>query len=125
VVEERTPKESKSVPSAREEARNSLKRRPELREKGRFHREGPKGVSPGPPNAGESELLDAILGKKRTLASTVPAPRDYLTDAVFWGKVRAERVKSAGSRQKGGDELEKMGRKLALERMGKADLAPG
>ncbi|MDR2199170.1 MAG: tRNA uridine-5-carboxymethylaminomethyl(34) synthesis GTPase MnmE [Deltaproteobacteria bacterium] len=121
--EEWTPKDADDLLNALKEARESLKSLIDLRKRGRFYRDGLKVVLAGAPNAGKSELFNALLGKKRALVSPVPGTtRDYLTAAVSWGNVRVELVDTAGLREEGGDELEKMGQALALEQMGEADL---
>jgi tRNA modification GTPase len=101
----------------------SLRELIELRKSGRMWREGVKVVLAGLPNAGKSELFNALLGKRRALVSSIPGTtRDYITAVLEWGRVRVELVDTAGLREEADGELERMGQDLALEQLGEADL---
>ncbi|MDR2353225.1 MAG: tRNA uridine-5-carboxymethylaminomethyl(34) synthesis GTPase MnmE [Deltaproteobacteria bacterium] len=95
----------------------------DFRQNGRIYRDGLKAVLAGPPNAGKSSLFNALIGKKRALVSQIPGTtRDYLTTSLTWESIRINLVDTAGLREEGADELEAMGRDLALEQIEDADL---
>jgi tRNA modification GTPase len=91
---------------------------------GRIYRDGMRVVLCGPPNAGKSSLLNALLGRERALVSPKPGTtRDYLEAAVSWSGIRVELVDTAGLREEGADELESLGQDLARRELERSDVA--
>ena len=78
-------------------------------ERGRIVREGVSVVLVGPPNAGKSSLLNALLGSERALVSALPGTtRDTLEESLALGGFVARLIDTAGLRT-GADELESAG----------------
>jgi tRNA modification GTPase len=78
-------------------------------ERGRIVREGVSVVLVGPPNAGKSSLLNALLGSERALVSAVPGTtRDTLEESLALGGFVARLIDTAGLRT-GADDLEGAG----------------
>ncbi|MDR2456133.1 MAG: tRNA uridine-5-carboxymethylaminomethyl(34) synthesis GTPase MnmE [Deltaproteobacteria bacterium] len=91
---------------------------------GRIYRDGLRVVLCGPPNAGKSSLLNALLGRERALVSSEPGTtRDYLEAAVSWGGIRVELVDTAGLREEGAGALENLGQDLARRELERSDVA--
>jgi tRNA modification GTPase len=102
---------------------DSLKELLEMRRSGRVYKDGLRVVLAGPPNAGKSSLFNFLIGKKRALVSKIPGTtRDYLEAPLNFGKLRVNLVDTAGLRDEGLDELESLGKELALEQIGGADV---
>jgi tRNA modification GTPase len=94
-----------------------------MRRSGRVYKDGLRVVLSGPPNAGKSSLFNALIGKKRALVSKIPGTtRDYLEAPLSFGKLKVSLIDTAGLRDEGADELELMGKELALEQIGGADI---
>lgn len=78
-------------------------------ERGRLVRDGVSVVLVGPPNAGKSSLLNALLGGERALVSALPGTtRDTLEENLALGGFVARLIDTAGLRA-GADELERAG----------------
>lgn len=66
-------------------------------------------VLTGPPNAGKSSLLNALLGFERAITSSIPGTtRDLVTATVVWDGYPLEFIDTAGLREQG-DMLESAG----------------
>ncbi|MDR1165772.1 MAG: tRNA uridine-5-carboxymethylaminomethyl(34) synthesis GTPase MnmE [Deltaproteobacteria bacterium] len=121
--EEWTDENSLSLQESLRDAARDLDKLLEIRRNGRVFREGLKVVLAGPPNVGKSSLFNALLGQKRALVSSIAGTtRDYIVAPLSWDSLKVELVDTAGLRDEGADELEAMGRDLALERVVEADL---
>jgi tRNA modification GTPase len=67
---------------------------------GRIYREGVKVVIAGPPNAGKSSLLNALLESNRAIVTDVPGTtRDTIEEAVSIGGISFRLVDTAGLRE--------------------------
>ncbi|MDR3204714.1 MAG: tRNA uridine-5-carboxymethylaminomethyl(34) synthesis GTPase MnmE [Deltaproteobacteria bacterium] len=94
-----------------------------LGQSGRIFRTGLRVALAGPPNVGKSSLFNALLGKDRALVSRVEGTtRDYLESSVDWQGLRVELVDTAGLREEGADELERLGQELTKREMTRADV---
>ncbi len=89
---------------------------------GRIAREGARLVLLGPPNAGKSSLLNALLGFERALVAPVPGTtRDYLEAPLALEGLPLEAVDTAGVRATD-DPIERAGVERALGLARTADL---
>lgn len=78
-------------------------------ERGRLVREGLHAAIVGPPNAGKSSLLNALLGEERAIVSEIPGTtRDTIEESVAIDGVRVRLVDTAGIRAHA-DRLEAAG----------------
>ncbi len=78
-------------------------------ELGRLVREGMTVAIVGPPNAGKSSLLNALLGFERAIVSEIPGTtRDAIEDAIVVDGVRLRLIDTAGIRSHA-DRLEAAG----------------
>lgn len=78
-------------------------------ESGRVVREGLSVAIVGPPNAGKSSLLNALLGEERALVSAIPGTtRDTIEESLAIDGVHVRLVDTAGIRS-AGEELEAAG----------------
>ncbi len=78
-------------------------------ERGRLLREGVNVAIVGPPNAGKSSLLNALLGEERAIVSELPGTtRDTIEELVLIGGVGVRLVDTAGIRAHA-DRLEAAG----------------
>ncbi len=67
---------------------------------GRIYREGVKVVIAGPPNAGKSSLLNALLESNRAIVTDIPGTtRDTIEEAVSIGGIWCRLVDTAGLRE--------------------------
>jgi len=67
---------------------------------GRIYREGVKVVIAGPPNAGKSSLLNALLESNRAIVTDIPGTtRDTIEESVNIGGVSFKLVDTAGLRE--------------------------
>ena len=92
-----------------------------LRER-RLLREGALVVLAGPPNAGKSSLMNALLGESRAIVSATPGTtRDSIEEWLDVGGWPVRIVDTAGIRESD-DEIESEGVRRAESLMAKADL---
>jgi tRNA modification GTPase len=92
-------------------------------ERGRQVREGTWVAIVGPPNAGKSSLLNALLGSERALVSEFAGTtRDTIDETLAIEGVRLRIVDTAGLRESS-DPLELAGMKRAQEALSAAHLA--
>ena len=78
-------------------------------EVGRLVREGVSVAIVGPPNAGKSSLLNALLGEERAIVSEIAGTtRDTIEESIAIGGVRVRLVDTAGIREHA-DRLESAG----------------
>jgi tRNA modification GTPase len=76
----------------------------------------------GPPNAGKSTLLNALLREERALVSPVAGTtRDTVEDEINLGGMVFRFIDTAGIRETG-DEIEKMGIQRSLQALEKAEM---
>ncbi|WP_027369996.1 tRNA uridine-5-carboxymethylaminomethyl(34) synthesis GTPase MnmE [Desulfovermiculus halophilus] len=88
----------------------------------RCYREGALVVLSGPVNAGKSSLLNALLGRKRAIVTSVPGTtRDYLEEGLNLDGLPIRLVDTAGLRQTE-DEVERAGLEQGADLMQQADL---
>ncbi|HDS02342.1 MAG TPA: tRNA uridine-5-carboxymethylaminomethyl(34) synthesis GTPase MnmE [Firmicutes bacterium] len=77
----------------------------------------------GPPNAGKSSLMNALLGHERVLVSETPGTtRDYVTEPFLLEGHYLTLIDTAGLRDAGAMEIERKGIEKARALSGKADL---
>lgn len=81
---------------------------------GRLYKDGARVVLVGPPNAGKSSLLNALVGEERALVHHVAGTtRDVVEDLVVWEGVPIRIVDTAGLRtlmqESAADEVEALG----------------
>jgi tRNA modification GTPase len=82
-----------------EEAVEEINRLVESFKSGRVFREGVKVVIAGPPNAGKSSLLNALLKSNRSIVTDVPGTtRDTIEESVVIGDISFRLVDTAGLR---------------------------
>ncbi|MBI4744336.1 MAG: tRNA uridine-5-carboxymethylaminomethyl(34) synthesis GTPase MnmE [Actinobacteria bacterium] len=90
--------------------------------RGRILREGLKVVIVGKPNVGKSSLLNAMLGKKRAIVTSIPGTtRDLITESISINSVPVVLYDTAGIR-KVSDEIEKEGISLSKKSIKDADI---
>jgi tRNA modification GTPase len=88
----------------------------------RCYREGALVVLAGRVNAGKSSLLNALLGRKRAIVTSIPGTtRDYLEEGLNLGGLPVRLVDTAGLRQTL-DEVERAGLEQGEDLMLRADL---
>ena len=88
----------------------------------RIMRDGAVVVLAGPPNAGKSSLMNAMLGENRVLVSDTPGTtRDTVEAWLDIGGWPVRLVDTAGLRETG-DEVEAAGVRRAAEQVAKADV---
>ena len=76
----------------------------------------------GPPNAGKSTLLNALLGEERAIVSDIPGTtRDTVEECLVIGGLRYRFIDTAGLRE-GGETIEQLGMQRAVESIRKARL---
>jgi len=76
----------------------------------------------GPPNAGKSTLLNALLRRERVIVHPHPGTtRDVVRETVSLGGVPFELMDSAGLRS-GGDEVERLAIQKTTEMLGRSDV---
>lgn len=86
-------------------------------------RDGPVVVLSGPPNAGKSSLFNALLSRDAAIVSDIPGTTRDLIEAAVIRNGRAFRlVDTAGLRDRGVDEVERIGIARAAEAIEGADL---
>ena len=91
-------------------------------ERGRILRDGLRVAIVGPPNAGKSSLLNALLGENRAIVTSVPGTtRDVIEEAADFGGVPVILSDTAGLRETP-DEVERIGVERAQEAARSADL---
>ncbi|MGM9753625.1 MAG: tRNA uridine-5-carboxymethylaminomethyl(34) synthesis GTPase MnmE [Candidatus Cryptobacteroides sp.] len=74
----------------------------------------------GPPNAGKSTLLNALLGEERAIVSDIPGTtRDTVEECLVIGGLRYRFIDTAGLRE-GGEAIEQLGMQRAVESIRKA-----
>lgn len=92
-------------------------------EKGRLVREGTTVAIVGPPNAGKSSLLNALLGEDRALVSEVPGTtRDTIEESIAIDGVLVRLIDTAGIRSRAG-RLESEGIERARRALEQARIA--
>lgn len=92
-------------------------------EHGRTLRDGLHAVIVGPPNAGKSSLLNALVGSERAIVTEIAGTtRDLLHETIHVDGVQLTLVDSAGLRS-GGDAVEREGMRRARTELQRADLA--
>lgn len=85
-------------------------------------REGFKVLLCGPPNAGKSSLLNALLGRRRAIVSEISGTtRDLIEESMTLDGFRLVLCDSAGITETE-DQIERIGVELSLERLEWADL---
>jgi len=85
-------------------------------------RRGARVVLAGPPNAGKSSLLNALVGEERAIVTAIPGTtRDLIEVPLALGGVPLLLVDTAGLRETG-DEVERIGVGRAEEQLRAADI---
>jgi tRNA modification GTPase len=93
-------------------------------ERGRLVREGLALAIVGPPNAGKSSLLNALLGEERAIVSDVPGTtRDVIEERFAIDGVLVRVLDTAGLRAAPGDALERIGMARSERALASAALA--
>ncbi len=89
---------------------------------GTLLREGASAVIAGPPNAGKSSLLNALLGRPRAIVSPEPGTtRDFLEERFLAGPYSIQITDTAGLRPEPLDPIEREGVARSLEKVATAD----
>lgn len=89
---------------------------------GRLVHDGAIVVLAGPPNAGKSSLMNALLREERAIVSPIPGTtRDLVEESIDLGGIRVRLFDTAGLRDSN-DTLEKEGVRRAKDKLKKADL---
>jgi tRNA modification GTPase len=92
-------------------------------ERGRLVREGPSLAIVGPPNAGKSSLLNALLGEERAIvAATAGTTRDVIEERFFIDGVAVRILDTAGMRASE-DAVERIGIERARRALDGAAIA--
>ena len=92
-------------------------------ERGRFVREGVSLAIVGPPNAGKSSLLNALLGEERAIVSALPGTtRDVIEETFAIDRVPVRVLDTAGLRA-AGDAVEQIGIERAQRALDAASVA--
>jgi tRNA modification GTPase len=92
-------------------------------ERGRLVREGVSLAIAGPPNAGKSSLLNALLGEERAIVAPFPGTtRDVIEERFFVDGVAIRVLDTAGLRESV-DPVERIGIERARRALGAAALA--
>ena len=92
-------------------------------ERGRFVREGVSLAIVGPPNAGKSSLLNALLGEERAIVSDIPGTtRDVIEESFAVDGVPVRVLDTAGLRASD-DAIEQIGIARARRALGAAAVA--
>ncbi len=90
-------------------------------EKGRILRQGLRVALLGAPNAGKSSLLNALVGRERSIVTEVPGTtRDLVEEAIDLGGLPVVLIDTAGLRETD-DRVEAIGVRLAWEAAAMAD----
>jgi tRNA modification GTPase len=90
--------------------------------RGRFVREGVRIAIIGPPNAGKSSLLNALLGMQRAIVTPVAGTtRDYVEEACEIGGLKCILIDTAGLRHSA-DMIESLGIQRSRAQAADADL---
>ena len=90
--------------------------------RGRLLREGARVAIVGPPNAGKSSLLNALLGYERAIVSEeAGTTRDTVEEVLDFDGFPVRLIDTAGLREEG-SAIEKEGMARARQRMSEADL---
>ncbi len=85
-------------------------------------REGVHAVIAGPPNAGKSSLLNALLGRPRAIVSPEPGTtRDFIQERFLVGPYAIQITDTAGLRADAPGEIEREGIARTLEKISTAD----
>jgi tRNA modification GTPase len=89
---------------------------------GNLLRDGAHIVIAGPPNAGKSSLLNALLGRPRAIVSPTPGTtRDYLEETFHSGPYSLQITDTAGIRDGQIDDIEAQGITKSLDKIATAD----
>jgi tRNA modification GTPase len=92
-------------------------------ERGRLVREGTSLAIVGPPNAGKSSLLNALLGEERAIVAPIAGTtRDVIEESLLVGDVRLRVLDTAGLRQSA-DPIERAGVERAERALAGASVA--
>ncbi|MCA9792982.1 MAG: tRNA uridine-5-carboxymethylaminomethyl(34) synthesis GTPase MnmE [Candidatus Eremiobacteraeota bacterium] len=92
-------------------------------EVGRLTHRGVEVVLVGPPNAGKSTLLNALLGEDRALVTDIPGTtRDRLEHSVVLSGMRLNLSDTAGLRDQTQDRVEQLGMERSRQALTEADL---
>ncbi len=90
-------------------------------EGGRILRQGLKIAIVGPPNAGKSSLLNALVGTDRAIVTDIPGTtRDYVEEEIMLGGLPCVLIDTAGLRETD-ETVEKLGVERSLTLAEKAD----
>ncbi len=77
----------------------------------------------GPPNAGKSTLLNALLQEERALVSAIAGTtRDTIEETLHLGGLLFRLIDTAGIREQSGDVIENMGMERSRENAARADI---
>ncbi|MGA2052495.1 MAG: tRNA modification GTPase, partial [Opitutales bacterium] len=89
---------------------------------GALLREGVHAVIVGPPNAGKSSLLNALLGRPRAIVSPEPGTtRDFIEESFLAGPYSIQITDTAGLRADPPGDIEREGIARTLEKIATAD----
>ena len=111
-----------SAKESAESAKSKIERALAHAREGHILRDGALVVLAGPPNAGKSSLMNALLGTSRAIVSSVPGTtRDSIEEWLDIGGWPVRLVDTAGLRGTA-DEIEAEGVRRAGELMAKADV---
>ncbi len=93
-------------------------------ESGRAVREGVSIAVVGPPNAGKSSLLNALLGVDRALVSEIPGTtRDTIEETLVLGAGIGARIVDTAGMRDSGDRLESLGIARSVAALAEATIA--